>query len=158
MKAGGTTKSRYDKLKPAVEQAFDLPGMTALSVGPSWASASRRRPEGADRRLRAHDHRQLRAQFRFLSAARNSPSIRRSTERGTDKFVKSTLKPSSGDAIAFNYRLHQADGSWKIVDVYLAGNISQLAQKRSDFAATLAASGPQGLAKKINALADQMLG
>ena len=53
--------------------------------------------------------------------------------------------------------LHQAGADWKIVDVYLAGNISQLAQKRSDFAATLASGGPQGLAKKINALADQML-
>ena len=38
MKAGGTAKSRYEKLKPAVEQAFDIPGMTALSVGPSWSS------------------------------------------------------------------------------------------------------------------------
>ena len=34
MKAGGTAKSRYEKLKPAVEKAFDLPGMTAL-----WRSA-----------------------------------------------------------------------------------------------------------------------
>ena len=41
MKAGGTAKSRYDKLKPAVEKAFDLPGMTALSVGPDLAVASR---------------------------------------------------------------------------------------------------------------------
>jgi len=42
--------------------------------------------------------------------------------------------------------------------VYLAGNISQMAQKRSDFAATLASGGPSGLAKRINALTDQMLG
>ena len=55
------------------------------------------------------------------------------TERGSDKFVKSTLKPASGDAIPFNYRMHQADGGWKIEDIYLNGNISQLAQKRSDF-------------------------
>ena len=38
MKSGGTAKSRYEKLKPAVEQSFDLAGMTALSVGPSWSS------------------------------------------------------------------------------------------------------------------------
>ncbi len=38
MKSGGTIKGRYDKLKPAVEEAFDIPGMTALSVGPSWSS------------------------------------------------------------------------------------------------------------------------
>ena len=46
---------------------------------------------------------------------------------------------------------------WKITDVYLAGNISQMAQKRSDFAATLASGGISALTKRINALTDQML-
>ena len=54
--------------------------------------------------------------------------------------------------------MHQVGSDWKITDVYLAGNISQMAQKRSDFAATLASGGPQALAKRINALTDQMLG
>lgn len=67
------------------------------------------------------------------------------------------MTPGSGDAIAFNYRLHQAGANWKVVDVLLAGNISQLAQKRADFATTLTSAGPQGLAKKIDALADQEL-
>jgi phospholipid transport system substrate-binding protein len=65
--------------------------------------------------------------------------------------------PGGAQPIAFNYRLHQAGNNWKIVDVYLAGNISQLAEKRADFSSTLASSGPQGLAKKIDALADQQL-
>src|SRR5690348_3274554 len=34
-------KGRYDKLKPAVEAAYDLPTMTGLSVGPAaWAGLS----------------------------------------------------------------------------------------------------------------------
>ena len=157
MKSGGTTKSRYDKLKPGVEQAFDIPGMTALSVGPSWSS------------IAPVDQKALIDAFERMTTAdyaRNfdsyggekfvvDPAV---VDRGADKLVKSTLKPSSGDAIPFNYRLHQANGGWKIVDIYLNGNISQLAQKRSDFGATLQASGPVGLAKKINALADQTLG
>lgn len=157
MKSGGTVKSRYDKLKPVVEQTFDLPGMTALSVGPTWSS------------IPAVDQKSLIDAFERMTVAnyaRNfdsysgekfivDPAV---TERGSDKFVKSTLKPGSGDAVPFNYRLHDVGGSWKIVDIYLNGNISQLAQKRSDFGATLQASGPQGLAKKINALADQTLG
>jgi phospholipid transport system substrate-binding protein len=77
--------------------------------------------------------------------------------RGSDHFVKSTLK-TSNDTIAFNYRMHQLGSDWKVTDVLLAGNISQMAQKRSDFAATLASGGPQGLVKKMNALTDQMLG
>jgi phospholipid transport system substrate-binding protein len=77
--------------------------------------------------------------------------------RGSDHFVKSTMK-TANETIAFNYRLHQVGADWKITDVLLAGNISQMAQKRSDFAATLASGGPSALTKRINALSDQMLG
>jgi phospholipid transport system substrate-binding protein len=155
MKAGGSAKGRYDKLKSAVEQDFDLPGMTALSVGPSWSSIS-----AADQKALTDAF----ARFTIANYARNFDSYSGQNfsvdpnvaERGSDKFVKSTMK-SGGDAIAFNYRLHQAGNGWKIVDVFLAGNISTLAQKRADFAATLTSAGPEGLAKKIDALADQQL-
>jgi phospholipid transport system substrate-binding protein len=156
MKAGGTTKSRYDKLKPAIEQAFDIPAMTALSVGPSWSSIA-----PADQKALTDAFERM----TIASYARNFDSFNGEkftvdpavSDRNGDKFVKSTLKPAGGDAIPFNYRLHNA-GGWKIVDIYLNGTISQLAQKRSDFGTTLQASGPQGLTKKINALADQTLG
>ena len=156
MKVGGSAKSRYDKLKPAVEQDFDLAGMTALSVGPTWSS------------IPADDQKTLVDAFERMTIAnyaRNFDSFHGEKflvdpdvqTRGPDKLVKSTMNPGTSDAIAFNYRLHQAGNNWKIVDVYLAGNISQLAQKRADFATTLSSSGPQGLAKKIDALADQEL-
>jgi len=156
MKAGGSAKSRYDKLKPAVEKAFDLSAMTAIAVGPSWASLS-----DADKKA-------LTDAFSRMTIANYAKSFDSyggekftvepaSITRGTDHFVKSTMKTSK-EAIAFNYRTHQVGSDWKITDVYLAGNISQMAQKRSDFAATLASGGPSGLAKRINALTDQMLG
>lgn len=157
MKSGGTVKSRYERLKPVVEQDFDLAGMTALSVGPSWSSmtpADQKALIDAFERMTIANYA---SNFDSFSGEKFAvdPTV---TERGDNKFVKSTLKPTSGAAIPFNYRVHNAGGSWKIVDVYLNGNISQLTQKRSDFGATLQASGPQGLAKKINALADQTLG
>lgn len=156
MKAGGTAKSRYDKLKPAVEKAFDLPAMTATAIGPTWASLS-----DADKKA-------LIDAFSRMTIANYAKSFDSyggekfivepaSVTRGSDHFVKSTMK-SASDNIAFNYRLHQVGSDWKVTDVYLAGNISQMAQKRSDFAATLASGGPQALAKRINALTDQMLG
>jgi phospholipid transport system substrate-binding protein len=156
MKSGGSAKSRFEKLKPALEQDFDLPGMTALSVGPTWSSI----PAGDQKALTDAFERMTIANY-----ARNFDSFHGEKftvdpavqQRGTDKFVKSMMTPGSGEAIAFNYRLHQAGESWKIVDVFLAGNISQLAQKRADFATTLTSAGPQGLAKKIDALADQEL-
>lgn len=156
MKAGGTAKSRYEKLKPAVEKAFDLPAMTAAAVGPAWATAS-----DADKKALIDAF----SKMTIANYAKNFDSYSgekftvepASIVRGSDHFVKSTMK-TSNDTIAFNYRLHQAGSDWKITDVLLAGNISQMAQKRSDFAATLASGGPSGLAKRINALSDQMLG
>jgi phospholipid transport system substrate-binding protein len=156
MKSGGTAKSRYDRLKPAVEKAFDLPAMTATAVGPGWASMS-----DADKKALTDAF----ARMTIANYAKNFDSYSgekftvepASVTRGSDRFVKSTLK-TSDDTIAFNYRTHQVGSDWKITDVYLAGNISQMAQKRSDFAATLASGGPQALAKRLNALSDQMLG
>jgi len=155
MKSGGTAKSRYEKLKPVVEKVFDLPAMTAIAVGPTWVSLS-----DADKKA-------LTDAFSRMTIANYAKSFDSyggekfivepaSIARGSDHFVKSTMKTSK-ENIAFNYRMHEAGSDWKVTDVYLAGNISQMAQKRSDFAATLASGGPQGLAKKINALADQML-
>jgi phospholipid transport system substrate-binding protein len=155
MQMGGSTKGRYDKLRPAVEKAFDLPAMTAIAVGPSFAAMS-----DADKKALIEAF----TRMTVANYAKNFSSFGGETftvepvsiARGNDRFVKSAMKTTS-QTIAFNYRTHQVDGDWKITDVYLAGNISQMAQKRSDFASTLAAGGPSGLAKRINALTDQML-
>ena len=155
MKAGGSAKSRYEKLKPAVEKAFDLPAMTATAIGPGWASFSE-----ADKKALTDAF----SRMTIANYAKNFDSYSGekfivepgSIARGSDRFVKSSLKTSK-ETIAFNYRMHQLGSDWKVTDVYLAGNISQMAQKRSDFSSTLASSGPTGLAKRINALADQML-
>jgi phospholipid transport system substrate-binding protein len=155
MKSGGTAKSRYEKLKPAVEKAFDLPAMTAIAVGPTWANFS-----GVNKKELTDAF----ARMTIANYAKNFDSYGgekftvepASIARGSDHFVKSSLKTRS-EAIAFNYRIHRVGLDWKITDVYLAGNISQMSQKRSDFAGTLASGGPQGLAKRINTLTDQML-
>ncbi|HYS45730.1 MAG TPA: ABC transporter substrate-binding protein [Rhizomicrobium sp.] len=156
MKSGGSAKSRYEKLKPAVEKAFDLPAMTATAVGPTWTSlsdADKKALTDAFSRMTIANYAKSFDSYSGEKFAVEPASI----TRGGDHFVKSSLKTSS-ETIAFNYRTHQQGSDWKITDVYLAGNISQMAQKRSDFAATLASGGPQALAKRIGALADQMLG
>ena len=48
-------------------------------------------------------------------------------------------------------------GSWKIIDVYLNGSISELATRRSDFGATVSSGGAPALIKKINDLSDGLM-
>jgi phospholipid transport system substrate-binding protein len=158
MKKGGPAKGRYDMLKPAVEKAFDLSGMTAVAVGPGFAAL----PEGEKKSLTDAFERMTIANYvkNFDSFGGEQFTVEPASiarPPSTDKLVKSALK-TGRETIPFNYRMHQVGGEWKIEDIYLNGNISQMAQRRSDFAATFASGGASGLTKKINALADQQLG
>lgn len=155
MKMGGSAKGRYEKLLPAVEKAFDLPAMTAVAVGPSFATL----PDADKKALTEAFTRMTVANYakNFDSFGGETFTVEpASIARGSDKFVKSTMK-TKNETIAFNYRTHQVGSDWKITDVYLAGNISQMAQKRSDFASTYASGGAAGLTKRMTALTDQML-
>ena len=115
MKSGGTAKSRYDKLKPAVEKAFDLPAMTATAVGPSWATIS-----AADKKALTDAF----ARMTIANYAKNFNSYSgekftvepASIARGSDHFVKSALK-----TVQRHHRLQLPPASggadWKITDV-----------------------------------------
>ena len=157
MKKGGAAKPRYEMLKPAVEKAFDLAGMTAVAVGPGFAALSEADKKAlidAFGRMTIANYVKNFDSFGGEKFTVEPAAVARPPS--TDKLVKSALK-SGADTIPFNYRMHDVGGSWKIEDIYLNGNISQMAQRRSDFSATFAQSGAAGLTKKINALSDQML-
>lgn len=156
MKKGGPARARYEMLKPAVEKAFDLPGMTAVAVGPSWASIS----SAEQKALTDAFTRMTVAQYvgNFHSFGGESFTVDpAAVPRGAEKLIRSQLLTGAKEKIPFNYRMRQVNGDWKVFDIFLNGNISQMAQKRSDFAATLASGGPKGLTQRINALADQQL-
>jgi phospholipid transport system substrate-binding protein len=47
--------------------------------------------------------------------------------------VKSRLIDPTDKNVDLNYRMHQVDGHWKVIDVYLDGTVSELALRRSEF-------------------------
>jgi phospholipid transport system substrate-binding protein len=53
--------------------------------------------------------------------------------------------------------MDNAHGGWKIDDILLNGYVSEVATKRSDFAATLKSGGASGLAQKLNTVSDNLL-
>ena len=147
---------RAQKLAPAVDAAFNIPLMIQFAVGPTWATMS------------ASDHDALVAAFRRYTIADyahnfDSDSGTKFTVdpkvvvRGDDHIVQSTLTPPKGDPVSLNYRIRQAGQSWKIVDVFLAGYVSELSTRRSDYAATIASGGAPALVKKLNALSDNLM-
>lgn len=150
-------QGRYKALSPAVDKAYDLTTMMQLIAGPGWSAmtdADKNTLVMAFRRLTTADYA---SNFEKFSGERFDvdPNVQ---QRGEDKIVQTKLIPQDDKPVALIYRMRAQGGTWKIIDVYLAGYISQAALKRSDFASTLESGGPKALAGKINSLADSALG
>ncbi|MFA5965148.1 MAG: ABC transporter substrate-binding protein [Sphingomonas sp.] len=145
---------RTARISPVIDQVFDLPLMTRLSIGPGWTSFS------------ATDQTALTAAFRRMTIAQyadnfdgwsgESFTIDPKVEvRGTDRLVKTTLKSPHEKPVNLAYRLRQTDGSWRIIDVFYQNSISQLATRRSDFAHILSTGGAKALIAHLNALSEK---
>jgi phospholipid transport system substrate-binding protein len=53
--------------------------------------------------------------------------------------------------------MRESGGSWKVIDVFLEGYVSELAMRRSDFAATLAGGGAPALVARMDQLSNNLL-
>lgn len=150
-------QGRYDKLKPAIETAFNLPAMTQFAVGPDWSKYSEA------------EHKALIDAFERMTVsnyAKNFDSyngqqfvvLPNVVNRAPDKVVQSEMRPPKGDPVKFNYRMRDSGGGdWKVIDVFLAGFTSQLALRRSEFSDTVAKEGASGLVKKMNTVTDKTM-
>jgi phospholipid transport system substrate-binding protein len=149
-------QGRYHRLQPPVARAFDFPTMIRFAVGPGWskiAPAQQQQLTEAFARLTAASY-----AHNFSGYSGETISVDPNVvTRGPDKVVTTHLK-SPGDApVSIAYRMRQAGGGWKIIDVYYNGAISQLTTRRSDFAASLAQGGAPALITHLNALVDKQL-
>ena len=135
MKAGGQTdfNRRFQALATEVDQAFDLPAVLSVSVGPSWASFS---PDQRSRLLVAFRGYTVASYLaNFDSYAGQDFVVSPDTVRlGVDRVeVRSRIVRSSGDATELDYVMKQTPLGWKVVDVLAGGSISRVAVQRSDF-------------------------
>ena len=66
-----------------------------------------------------------------------------------DLIVKSQLVKSDGDPIELDYLMHEDNGRWLIIDVYLSGTVSELATRRSEFSSVMRRGGPAALVQLL---------
>jgi phospholipid transport system substrate-binding protein len=65
--------------------------------------------------------------------------------------VKSRLIDPEGENVELNYRMRQVGGTWKIIDVYLNGTVSELALRRSEFVSIVKRDGLDALLVALDA-------
>jgi phospholipid transport system substrate-binding protein len=142
-------KGRFDKFDPVITKVYDLPLMTRISVGPQWSSLS---PDQQTKVIEAFKQLSIATYAsRFDGYGGESFQITgESPANGGDDIVDTKLMRPNDEPVELNYRLRKNGDDWKIIDVYLSGTISQLANYRSEFAATLRSGGADALVTLIN--------
>ncbi len=157
MKAGQRLgfAGRRDQLAPAIRRSFNFPLMTRLMVGPQWQGMS---PD---------QQRQLIDAFSAFSIATYANRFDDYSGEdftvddtplhvGNDLIVKSQLVKSDGGTVDLNYLMHNENGVWQIIDVYLSGTVSELATRRSEFTSVLRRGGPSALVQLLQQKAAEL--
>ena len=157
MQAGPAVSAteRFKQLQPVIEQAFALPLVTRLSVGPDWATFSPEQQQaliGAFTRFTVANYVH---NFHDYDGQKFEIDDNVST-RGEDKIVRTRVIPAHDVPVSLLYRMHEVGGVWKIIDVYSNG-VSELALRRSDFATALASGGAPTLIAHLNKSSDGLM-
>jgi phospholipid transport system substrate-binding protein len=72
--------------------------------------------------------------------------------------VRSQIIKANGEPVKVDYLMRRSGEAWLIADIYLDGAISEVATRRSEFAAILRSQGIDGLIAALNRKADMLTG
>ena len=126
--------------------------MARLSVGPSRASLT----EAQREQVTESFGRYISAIYadRFDSYAGQKLQVTGEQPAAAGVMVRSQIVKANGEPVNVDYMMHRNGAGWLISDSYLDGAISEVATRRSEFAAILKSQGIDGLIASLNRKAD----
>jgi phospholipid transport system substrate-binding protein len=149
-------KGRFQKLSPVLAKTYDLNAMSRIAVGPSWSTLTPEQQAG----ITSAFTRMTVATYasRFDGFSGEQFQILETVDRPNgDKIVKTQIIKSDGGAVPLNYLMRKSGSDWKIVDIYLDGTISELANRRAEFGVILKSGGPDALVSSLTKQGDKLL-
>ena len=126
---------RFTQLDPVIRRSFDFASMARLSVGPSWAGLS----EAQRQQMTESYGRYISAIYadRFDSYAGQKLEVTGEQTAPSGVMVKSQIIKANGEPVKVDYMMRRNGEGWLISDIYLDSAISEVATRRSEFAAIL---------------------
>lgn len=146
---------RFAQLEPVIRSSFDLPTMARLSVGPTWSGLTPAQQQQVTDSYGRYISAIYADRFDSYDGQKLEVTGQQPSLSGT--LVTSRIVKANGDPVEVDYLMRQnSQGSWLIDDIYLDGTISELATRRSEFAAILRSQGIDGLIEALNRKADML--
>ena len=135
---------RAERLAPVLDESLDLRFMAEKSIGRYWREASEQMQDRLLKTFRRYIIATYAGRFDGYSGQDFETLAVEPALRDT-KLVRTQITAPNEDSIALDYRLWQTNGSWKIVDVYLNGTVSELGLRRSEYTAVIKRDGLEAL-------------
>jgi phospholipid transport system substrate-binding protein len=148
---------RYERLLPAMADAFDLEQMARIVVGSRWSKMSEAERTQVVDLFRQFSVSTYASEFTDFGGERFEIGGERE-QPGLGTIVETRLILKDGTPIALNYLLRDTAAGWRIVDVYLAGTISELARRRDEFGSIIRRQGVDGLIALLKKKNEELAG
>ena len=147
---------RFTQLAPVICRSFDIASMARLSVGPSWAGLT----EAQRQQVSESFGRYISAVYadRFDSYDGQKLEVTDEQPAPSGVMVRRQIVKAGGEPVKVDYMMRRNGEGWLISDIYLDGAISEVATRRSEFAAILRTDGVDGLIAALNRKADILTG
>ena len=147
---------RYQKLEPVIHKVFDVATMCKIAMGGYWTTLTTDKKNAV---LVAFDKYTVSTYAsRFKADKGVKFKVGQAKQVPNERvLVESTIVKPDGEPVEINYLFRkQADGGWQVIDVYLAGAISQLTQMRSEFSEPLQKGGVDALIQVLDQKVEQL--
>lgn len=139
---------RFALVQPVLNDVFDVATMCRIAVGPDWTLM----PGDKKGELLQTFDRYIITTYagRFRSFNNQKFDVGEAKPAGDGRvLVETKLLRSNGEPVELNYLFRFNDNTWRVIDIYLAGAISQMAQLRSEFAQSLRQGGADLLMESL---------
>ncbi len=126
----------YKKFMPIINNTYDIQKMLNMILGSAWKNSNMDEKKKISLAFAEYITKNYLKRFIKINDVKFKIEEKKSIK---NKFVmiKTTLIPNNNDAVSINYLLSNKNGKWKIFDVLLAGSVSEIATKKSEFSSFL---------------------
>jgi phospholipid transport system substrate-binding protein len=146
---------RYQKLEPVIHKVFDVATMCKIALGGYWTTLTTDKKNAV---LVAFDKYTVSTYASRFKSFKNQKFVVGATKQVPNDrvLVESQIIKSDGEPVELNYLFRKTADGWKVIDVYLAGAISQLTQMRSEFSEPLQKGGVDALIQQLDQKVKQL--
>jgi phospholipid transport system substrate-binding protein len=146
---------RYQKLQPVIHKVFDVATMCKIAMGGYWTTLSTEKKNAVLVAFDKYTVSTYAARFKADKGVRFKVGDTKQVPNQR-LLVQSTIVKPDGEPVEVNYLFRQGAEGWQVIDVYLAGAISQLTQMRSEFSEPLQKGGVDALIQVLDQKVEQL--